>query len=715
MPSLLASLVDVTTPAAALEGTSTLPRALADFFIELSVGLQKYSMYPDGHPLLETAGAAMTRRLGQLLADTPMLSVGVARHQLVVDGLSSDASSLVLRDLALKLYRREIGGLRFMQGVTPAELTGVLKCIAREPAPMGEGTWSRITGLPAEGEYAEHQWPHIEVYPLNYDQLKLLDDTDLAASPEHERQSRAAKLWQRLARSALLSDALSGDRDAVSDDPIAMAKALGERIADVGFAKGAFEYVTQITGEIKTQGGLLARAIGARMSKMLRAMSPEALKRLLNIGGDAAQRRQLLRNASHTLDVNTVLELARVVASSNNHTMSEALLLLLSKLAKHAEEGDASRRGRADEALRANVRQLIDDWDGAALLPEDAYWQQLEQLTSEAPAPTVTEGAYDVTPEALVQMSLEIEAFGISAKHAVTEMVKRGRIAELIALVDAAPDSNKVVWTFRRHLDNTRTVRRLLQDRPINFEVLERLVSRIGFPAAGALLDALEQEDDSDARFKLFEMLAALGPEIGAAVVARLPNAPWYLQRNLLLLLARLPVWPAEFTPLPYASHSDPRVRREAFALLLKGPRATNGAFRDQAIVLAVGDSDERIARAGLTAALSSGCPKDAIAVLVSRLDAGTFDGMLGALAIRVLAPLKLPLVLKTLIRVCLAPKRRFRFWRALAPKSPIVLAALGALAGSWGYDPAAKDILALAARHKDPEILAAITSRVSV
>lgn len=702
------------TQPAVLEDDSTLPRALADFFIELSVGLQKYSMYPDGHPLLETAGAAMTRRLGQLLADAPVLSVGVARHQLVVDGVSSDANSLVLRDLALKLHRREIGGLRFMQGVTPGELTGVLKCIAREPAPMGEGTWSRITGLPSEGEYAEHQWPHVEIYPLNYDQLKLLDETDAGTSPEQERRSRAAKLWQRLARSALLSDALSGDHEAVSDDPVAMAKAMGERMAEAGFAKSAFEFVTQITSEIKTQGGLLARAIGARMSKMLRAMPPEALKRLLNIGGDAAQRRQLLRNASHTLDVNTVLELARVVASSNNHTMSEALLLLLSKLAKHAEEGDASRRGRADEALRANVRQLIDDWDGAALLPEDAYWQQLEKLTGEAPSPAVAEGALDVPAEALVQMSMEIETFGISAKHAVAEMVKRGRIAELIALVDAAPDSNKVVWTFRRHLDNTRTVRRLLQDRPINFDVLQRLVSRIGFPAAGALLDALEQEDDSDARFKLFEMLAALGPEIGAAVVARLPDGPWYLQRNLLLLLARLPVWPADFTPLPYASHPDARVRREAFALLLKGPRSTNGAFRDRAIVLAIGDIDERIARAGLTAALASGCPKEGVPVLIARLEAGSFDGMLGALAIRVLAPLKVPAVMKTLIRVCLAPKRRFRFWRALAPKTPITLAALGALAGSWSYEPAAKEILALAARQKDPEILAAIKSRVS-
>ena len=63
--------------------------------------------------------------------------------------------------------------------------------------------------------------------------------------------------------------------------------------------------------------------------------------------------------------------------------MSEALLLLLTKLAKHSEKGTTGRRDKADTALRQNMRQLIDDWDGAAALPEESYWQTLEQLIAE--------------------------------------------------------------------------------------------------------------------------------------------------------------------------------------------------------------------------------------------------------------------------------------------------------------------------------------------
>ena len=235
-------------------------------------------------------------------------------------------------------------------------------------------------------------------------------------------------------------------------------------------------------------------------------------------------------------------------------------------------------------------------------------------------------------------------------------------------------------------------------------------MSRVGFPAASALLDALEHEDDRAARWKLFEMLAQLGPKVGEAVVARLPKAPWFVQRNLLLLLGRLPEWPANFTPVPYTRHADPRVRREAFALLLPNPKT-----RDHTIVDAVKDTDERIVRAGLTAASENGCPRDAVPVLTARLTAGTLDGMLGVLAVRVLAPLRLGVVLECLIASTLAPKRRFQFRRKLAPKNPVMLAALNVLATNWGVDPSAQKPLAMAAKEMDPEIQAALrTGRIA-
>jgi hypothetical protein len=674
---------------------------MADLMVELSVALHKYSMYPDGHPLLESAVSGLTRRLTLALVERQMIAIAVARNHLVVDGVPTDPAHTVTRDLALKLFRREIGAIRLYEGVQDSELQEMLRVVARD-TPQ------------SEADEPAREWQHVRLFPLTYDQLELQQDE--AEQPPEQRGGWATQLWGKLASASLYGGGGgggSGESDATLTpdtpmDPLALASAIERRERDPEFDKGILAFFGQFMDEIKAKGGQASGVLKKKVSTLVKALSPETLQQILKRTSPGAQRRQFMLNASQTLAAETVLDLAKAVAGASEHTMSEALLLLLTKLAKHSEKGSPNRREKADTALRENMRQLIDDWDGAAALPEESYWQTLEQLIAEpATDAPVASGQWDVNAEYIVQMSLEVELFSATAKHAVAEMVKQGRIAALLAMVDQTPDTNNVVWTLRRHLDNTGTIRRLLRDRPIDFEVLYRLVARVGFPAAGALLDALELEDDRTARWRLFEMLAQLGPEVGNAVVARLPGSPWYVQRNLLLLMARLETWPKDFTAHPYAKHPDPRVRREAYALLLR-----DADTRAESIALAVADSDERIVRAALNAALEGGCPREAVLVLTDRLSERSLDGMMAVLAIRVLAPIRLPSVLDVLIKSALSKKRRWFFGRKLAPKSQPMLAALQALAWTWSQEPQALKVLALAERDDDSAVQNAIRSR---
>lgn len=674
---------------------------MADLMVELSVALHKYSMYPDGHPLLESAVVGLTRRLTLALSERQMIAIAVARNHLVVDGVPTDPAHNVTRDLALKLFRREIGAIRLYEGVKEAELQDVLRTIARETP---------------ENEEAAREWQHVRLFPLTYDQLELQQDE--AEQPSEHRAGWATQLWGKLASASLYGGKIADDQSITGEsdtltpntpmDPLALASAIERRERDPEFDKGIIAFFGQFMDEIKAKGGQASAVLKQKVSTFVKALSPATLQQILKRTSSAAQRRQFLLNASHTLAADTVLDLAKAVAATSEHTMSEALLLLLTKLAKHSEQGSPNRREKADTALRENMRQLISDWDGAAALPEEGYWQTLEQLIAEpATDAPPSSGQWDVNAEYVVQMSLEVEHFGTTAKHAVAEMVKLGRISALLAMVDQTPETNSVVWTLRRHLDNTGTIRRLLRDRPIDFEVLYRLVARVGYPAASALLDALELEDDRTARWRLFEMLAQLGPEVGNAVVARLPGSPWYVQRNLLLLMARLETWPKDFSAHPYAKHPDPRVRREAYALLLRDP-----ATRAESIALAVADEDERIVRAALNSALEGGCPREAVGVLTERLSARSLDGMLAVLAIRVLAPVRLPIVLDVLVKCALSRKRDWLFRRMLAPRSQPMLAALSALAWTWPQEPQALKVLALAERDQDSAVQNAIRSR---
>src|SRR5438094_7875368 len=103
---------------------ATLSRELGDFLIELSIALHKHAMYPEGHPSLEPAAAAVQRRAALLLQDRATLSLGVARHQLVIEGVATDTRHPVLRELAGRLHRHHLGALTFRRGLEAGALAG---------------------------------------------------------------------------------------------------------------------------------------------------------------------------------------------------------------------------------------------------------------------------------------------------------------------------------------------------------------------------------------------------------------------------------------------------------------------------------------------------------------------------------------------------------------------------------------------------------------
>jgi HEAT repeat protein len=242
-----------------------------------------------------------------------------------------------------------------------------------------------------------------------------------------------------------------------------------------------------------------------------------------------------------------------------------------------------------------------------------------------------------------------------------------------------------------------------LDHQPVDFTVVEALVARLGAEAGVLLLDALAASDDRSTRWNLLRILTEIGPAVAPAVAARLPDTPWFVQRNLLLLLGKLGPWPEGFSPVPYTSHGEPRVRREAYRLLLDSP-----GTREAAIVDGLSDADSGILTMVLGAALPS-CPPGAIPLLDTIVRDTSRDPEVRLLAVRMLAGCPDPDRVNRLVTV--AQQRRWWGGCRLVPKSPVLLAVLKALADSYGDHPDASSVLALAARHRDPEIRAASAS----
>ena len=695
------------------EGSGALSRELADFLIELSIALHKNAIYPEGHPLLTGAVAGVLRRLAPLLRERGTLSLGVARHQLVIEGVATNESNPLLSELASRLHRHHLGAVRFQTGVTEEEIADFLRTVSEDAGRSG-----RPLGLePAE---ALARWSGVRLFPMTFSKLELLEtqkeeqpDEEGGAATESKRRvstamgggSRATQLWVGLARAALAVDAPAHlpdeDDHAAATDPTVVAKAIDEHGRDVAYDQVVVGYLLQIAQELRSRQGRDALQLRKRISELVAKLRPETLRRLLEMGGDTQQRRRFVLDATAEMAVEAVVDVVEAAAQTSQQTISHSMLRLLSKFAAHAEGGTAPMRPQADGALRDHVKQLLEEWKLDDPNP-DAYRRTLEGM---AHAPAIIETsvhAWPPEPERIVQMALETGAVGEALWRAVDALAARPDFAPLLDLAEAGPAGN-VRDAILARIAVPERLHALLVQRPLPAALLERLARRMGLAAVEPLLDALEAAEERDVP-AVVALAAPLGEQLLPALVRRADGARWTSLRRLVQLLSRLPEHPAGFPVLQWLRHPDDGVRREALRAALRGPE------RESAIELALLDADARVVRGALVAALG-GCPPGALGTVMRRLDDGSMPPALRDLAVRVVGTRGDEGTVTWLVKQAAERGGVMRRPR-LRPASPDAIAAIEAIAARWREHEEGAALLALAARAEDPDLRRAAVAR---
>lgn len=684
---------------------ATLSRELSEFLIELSIALHKHAMYPADHPSLGPAAVGVLRRADALLRERASLSLGVARNQLVIEGVATDPRHPVLAELAGRLHRHHLGAITFQRGVDSEELRDVLRTLAieadRTGRPLGLGDPARLAA-----------WRHIRLHPMTYERLELLDerpgvapapavDAHSADAPGGTRDARVrgAQLWIGLARAALAGQI--GEDDALPTKPAVIAKAIDQHPRGEAYDQVIVGYLLQIAEELKSAGGQEAVELRRRTSRLIAEMQPETLRRLIEMGGDGTQRRKFVMDASLGMAVDAVLDIVRAAADASQLVVSGSLMRMLSKLAAHAEQGKPQARGRAERALREQVRGLLTGWSLADPNPE-GYGLALQRMSQTSTRLVASpESMHAPEPERLVEMSLEVDSIGPSVYRACGAMVDQGRLGELIALLEAAPENTTAAEELWGRAVSPDTLHWLLAEEPVDFATVDRVLPRLGAFAVDPLLDALASAAERGTRRALLDRIRLMGPILGPSITARLGDERWYVLRNLLSLLEELPQLPIGFTVLPWMSHADPRVRLEAFRVGMRSPEE-----RDRVLTQALSDSDHRVVRLALNAALQ-GVPAGALPIIIAIATdrQGPEDHRLQA--IRVLGVARAPEALEELVRL-VDGGRSLLGKRRLLPRSRELVAAIAALATGWGDEPRALELLAVAALSNDADVRAA-------
>lgn len=667
-----------------------LSREFSEFLVDLSIALHRYSMYPSGHPSLDPAVDTVMRRAERLLEDRPSIAFGVARRQLIIEGVATDPDQPVLRRLAEGLHRHHLGAISISRGVEASEIADALRELAAEPE-----TGDRM-GLPGR---RLPTWPHVKLHPMAFDGLAVVGDAPLARSAS-DSGSRSAELWVGLARAAISVDE-ARPPDAVPLEPVAVARSIDEHPRAEAYDQVIVGYMLQIASELKTAAGAEAEALRRRTSKLVAALQPETLRRIVEMGGDARQRGAFVLDAAHGMAPEAVLDIVKAAADASGQTISHGLMRMLSKLAAHAETAPEQAKPMAAEALREQVGRLLSDWQLEDPNPE-SYGRLLQHLATSAGSATRSDARLvfgDADPLRLVQMSLELNMVGPLLDPTIGRAVGEGWAGSVLQLLDARPDSAAAAAdAIVARLLRPESLKTLLAREPLDIDTLDRLMPFMTPEGYEVLLDTLATTEHRASRRKLLERLAAATVDLWSLIMARLGDEHWYVQRNMLVLLQRLERVPEGFSPARWTAHPDARVRAEAIRVQLAMPGESEKAIRT-----ALADQDPRVVAAGLGAVTPS-CPRDVVDQVVRIILTPNTDEGLQLLAIAAVGRLRQPRVRDALLR--LADGGRTLFGKVRLPsKTPGLLAAIQALAEIWPSDPQAAAVVAAAAGSSDPEL----------
>ncbi|BCO08198.1 hypothetical protein GF1_05740 [Desulfolithobacter dissulfuricans] len=231
---------------------------------------------------------------------------------------------------------------------------------------------------------------------------------------------------------------------------------------------------------------------------------------------------------------------------------------LLGQLVTGLHDASGQIRKHASQALAGAVKFLT--------LHQD--WSRIEKLLPALAASLALETTDGATARALI---LHLGPF-------IAHLMDSGRYDEAYdvlrqlrdTIADLTDDREQLQGALERVVETIATPSRLewLVEEYLHQKEQRRkagrLLSVLGRPAAGWLINVLGQSKDRSERRLLLALLLEIGPAARDELLERLNrDAPWYLLRNIIRLLGEIGDGPCMDAILPYFAHKDLRVKKE--------------------------------------------------------------------------------------------------------------------------------------------------------
>ncbi len=141
-----------------------LTEGLLGLLIELARTVQRFGMYPEGHPSRDAGARRLEELVRAQLTGSEGLSLRVGPERLWVGEAATDPANTLLSGFARRLYEHQVLRLRFQTGVTTEALRDLMGRLA---VPVGR------SGRPLGADLGEWALPGVEIRPIPFESYAL--------------------------------------------------------------------------------------------------------------------------------------------------------------------------------------------------------------------------------------------------------------------------------------------------------------------------------------------------------------------------------------------------------------------------------------------------------------------------------------------------------------------------------------------------------------
>jgi len=145
---------------------------ITEFLIEAARALQRYGMYPEGHPSRISTADELLQGLTEIIRADGDVAIQVAQDHLVIGDLETDEKNNSAANFARRLHQHQLHVVTFKAGIDRQEVDGFFGIIS---VSVGKSVGEPFGASPPE---MLGQWPHIAIQPTPYAAMRLSDSTD---------------------------------------------------------------------------------------------------------------------------------------------------------------------------------------------------------------------------------------------------------------------------------------------------------------------------------------------------------------------------------------------------------------------------------------------------------------------------------------------------------------------------------------------------------